>query len=145
MTEHLKLKAASAEDLQIISAITQDAIIRVGDIKFDKSAQTLTMILSRFKQEKKQAKKGERIRAGLRFNNVLSLKSQGIDRTDPEAYTVLLSVDFKAGKPKPTGEVSLVFSGGGQIKADVELLEVLMVDYANPRETSSVPLHPVDD
>jgi hypothetical protein len=145
MTEHLKLKAEAAEDLQIISAITQDSIVRVGDINFNKSAGTLTLVLSRFKQEQKNGKTGERTKSGLRFNNVLSLQSQGIDRVDPDAFTVLLSVDFVAGKPKPTGEISLVFSGGGQLKASVEYLETRLIDYADARETNSVPLHPIDD
>lgn len=143
MVEHLKLKAESAEDLQIVSAITQDAIIRVGDIKYDKAAQTLTLVLSRFKQERRKAKTGERIKSGLRFNNVLGLQSMGIERADPDAFAVLLSVEFKATKPKPTGELSLVFSGGGQLKAKTECLEAHLVDFANPRETTSLPLHPV--
>lgn len=128
-----------------MSAITQDAIIRVGDIKFDKAAQTLTLMLSRFKQEKRTAKTGERIKSGLRFNNILGLQSMGIERADPEAFTVLLSVEFTTTKPKPTGELSLIFSGGGQLKAKAECLEAHLVDFANPRETTSLPLHPVDE
>lgn len=145
MSEHLKLKAESPEDLQIISAITQDSIVRVGDINFNKNSGTLTLVLSRFKQERKNGKTGERVKSGIRFNNVLSLQSQGIERADPDAFTVLLSVDFTPGKPKPTGEISLVFSGGGQLKASVEYLETRLIDYAQARETNSVPMHPIND
>lgn len=145
MTDHLKLKAESPEDLQIVSAITQDAIIRVGDINFNKNAGTLTLLLSRFKQERGNGKTGERTKSGLRFNNVLSLQSLEIERADPDAFAVLLSIDFTTGKPKPTGEISMVFSGGGQLKVNVECLEAHIVDYANGRETSSMPLHPIND
>ena len=145
MTEHLKLRAASPDDLQIISVVTQDAIARVGDMKFNKSAATLTLVLSRFKQESKNGNSGERVRSGLRFNNVLSLQSQGIDRTDPGAYAVLLSIEFTASKPKPTGEITLMFSGGGQLKANVEYIEAHLVDYADARETTSLPMHPITD
>lgn len=144
MTENLKLKAESPEDLQIISAIAQDAIIRVSDITFNKSAATLTIALNRFKHELKAGDRGERVKSGLRFNNVLALQSVGIDRSDPDAFMVLLSIDFMPSKPKPTGEVTLVFSGGGQIRAEAEMLEARLVDYSPARETNSVPLHPLN-
>ncbi|NNC36730.1 MAG: DUF2948 family protein [Acidimicrobiales bacterium] len=145
MSDHLKLKAENSEDLQVISAITQDAIVRVSDIKFDKDSQTLTLVINRFKQEHKNGKTGERTKSGLRFHNVLALQSMGISRVDPNAFTVLLSVDFKSTRPKPTGELNLIFSGGGQLKAKVEALEARLVDFANPRETKSIPLHPLDE
>ena len=91
MSENLKLLAQSDEGLAVISAALQDAIVRVDGIRFDADAQTLTLNASRYRHELGE---GKRVRAGLRLNNILSLQAKGIERSDPEAYLVLLSVGF---------------------------------------------------
>ncbi|HEY1073772.1 DUF2948 family protein, partial [Brevundimonas sp.] len=46
--EPLRLLAEDAVDLQIISAALQDAIMRPVDIRWEKDARRLTIVLSRF-------------------------------------------------------------------------------------------------
>ena len=139
MTKGLKLLAETSDGLTVISAALQDAILRVGDIGFDKAAQTLTLRASRFMHEGENAK---RVQTGVQFNNVVSLSAKNIDRTDPQAYIVLLSIGHvDAGKNK-NQEVRLIFAGGGEMCLQVEYIEVRLVDYLNERDTKKRPLHP---
>ena len=138
-TEGLKLLAQSAEGLAVISAALQDAIVRVGGIRFDAPAQTLTLIASRYRHELGE---GKRVRAGLRLNNILSMQAKGIDRSDPEAFLVLLSITFEAGENAPEGIISLIFAGGGELRARADFTEVRLVDYLETRATQSRPIHP---
>ncbi len=139
MTSHLKLLAETQGDLAVISAALQDAILTVGDIKFNKQAQTLMFKASRFMHEKV---KGKRVNTGVQFNNVLSLSAKSIDRSDPQAYLVLLSVNYVENKKEKNGEVHLIFSGGGEMRLHVDYLEARLVDYLQERDTDKLPLHP---
>lgn len=141
MDTSLKLMAETAEDMRVVSAVLQDAIVRVGDIRLDLSAQTLTLVLSRFMHESDKTK---RVKTGLRFHNILSMKAKGIDRTDPNAFLVLLSTEYAADEKDPGGEVVLIFAGGGELRARAEYLETILFDYSEMRETKIQPLHPLD-
>jgi hypothetical protein len=145
MSERLKLLAETSDDLKILSAVLQDAILRVGDIHFNRDAATLTITASRFMNEHKNGAAGQRIKTGLRFNNVLYLRAKAIDRSNPDAFIVLLSIEYSVDKKKPSGEVTLVFAGGGELKLKTELLEARLVDFSEPRTTDSQPLHPISE
>ncbi len=139
MTKGLKLLAETSDGLTVISAALQDAIIQIGDIGFDKSAQTLTLRANRFMHENKNAK---RVQTGVQFNNVMSLSTKNIDRIDPQAYIVLLSIGhIDAGKNK-NQDIHLIFAGGGEMRLQVEYIEVRLVDYLDERDTNKRPLHP---
>ncbi|MGJ8563574.1 MAG: DUF2948 family protein [Alphaproteobacteria bacterium] len=139
MTDLLKLRADSSEDLLVMSSVLQDAITRVGDIKYRPTARSLTLRLSRFRKE--DTEKSERILTGLRFDGVMSLKAKSINASDPESYAVLLSMTFEPAA-LPAGHVSLIFAGGGELRAGVEALDVTLTDISEPRSTDKTPLHP---
>ncbi len=139
MQERLKLLAESEQGLGVISAALQDAIARVADIKFSKSAATLTLVTSRFMRESGEAM---RVKSTLYFNNVLALRSRGILRQDPDAYMVLLAIEYAGEKNGPGGTIKLLFAGGGELCADAEYIEARLVDIAAPRPTKRLPLHP---
>lgn len=141
MTDLLKLRATSPDDMVVISSVLQDAITRIGDIRYRPKARSLTLRLSRFRQEDKT--KSERILTGLRFDGVMSLKAKNIDQSDPESYAVLLSINFETVS-EPAGRLALLFAGGGEIRADLEALDVTLADISEPRTTDKTPLHPDD-
>lgn len=135
----MKLLAETPEGLTILSAALQDAIVRVGDIHFDRNGNSMVLIANRYCHE---TDKPTRIKAGLGLHNVLSAKMKGINRADPDAFLVLLSIDFTPSEAPPGGQISLIFAGGGEISLAAECLEVRLVDIQNERPTKSVPLHP---
>ncbi len=138
MSGQLKLLAESPDDLMIVSATLQDAIIKVGSIHFHKAAQRLELLASRYCHEDKYPC---RMKSGLGIYNITHVRFKGINRTDPDAFLVLLAIEFTAGDP-PGGVIKLLFAGGGEMVLTCDILELRLVDMDEKRQTNSVPLHP---
>ena len=136
----LKLRAETSEDLTVFSSALQDAILRVGEIRYDSRGRNFTLRLSRFRHEADG--KAERVLCGLRFDSVLSVASKGLSREDPEALAVLIAIAFHPADEAPEGEVHLIFAGGGEIRLSVECIDGTLADVDVPKPTKSVPLHP---
>ncbi|MES1199013.1 MAG: DUF2948 family protein [Pseudomonadota bacterium] len=138
----MRLLAEDAADLDVIAAAAQDALVRAGDLRFDKKARRFSALLNRFRWEKVNgAGPYERIRAGLAFEGVLGVKSRRIRMDAPDALASLLSVNFLPAEEPPSGIVQLVFAGGGEISLDVECLDAVLADVGDPWPTPRRPDH----
>lgn len=135
----LRLLAQDAEDVAVISAATQDAVIRVGDIVLEPSAKQLTLVLNRFRWE---AGGGERVRCGLQIAGVLKVQTRKIRRSAPDAVLELLALTFTPGEA-PGGTVGLAFAGGGDLRVIVECVDMVMADVSPPWSTRRTPAHEV--
>ena len=135
VTAPLRLLAEDGEDLAIISAALQDAILRPQDIVWEKRARTLTITLARFCWECGDT----RVRAALQFGDVVAVKSRGLPRL-PDAGLELLAIHFFEGEA-PGGKAILMFAGGGDLKAEVECLDVVVVDLADRWPARIAPTH----
>lgn len=142
MTQLLKLLAEDAADLEIIAAAVQDALVRVGELKFDAKARRFTIMMNRFRWEN-AGDRGpyERIRAALSFEGVLGVKSRKVRQDAPEALAALLSLAFKPGAEPPGGSVHLLLAGGGEIALEVECLDAVLLDIGEPWRTPRRPDH----
>lgn len=139
----LKLVALDAEDLAIISAHVQDAVLKVGDLAWRTGEKRFALAMNRFVWENRPrffVKQNERRRSALHFDRVMSVTSTGIDRSKPEDVLSLLALRFLPGEA-PAGEVELVFSGDGSIRLGVECIEARLTDLGAAWETSSRPSH----
>jgi hypothetical protein len=139
----LKLTALDTDDLEVISAHMQDAVIRVGELKYLPAEQRFVIIANRFDWSHAGAAGGEpfrRRRTGLHFNQVRSAKAHNVRQGNDDAVVSLLSIAFEE-TDEPSGELTLVFSGGGQIKLDVECIEAQMSDLGPVWETNNRPEH----
>jgi len=139
MSGSLKLRAESEDDLVVISSALQDAILKVGEIAYNSRGRFVTLRLSRFKHE--QNNKNERVKTGLRIDSILKVRSRGLDRRDPDAYAVLLSMHFTVSTDDPSGVIHLVLAGGGELALEVECVDVILADTNEARETDKLPLH----
>ena len=122
--------AFDADDLLVLSVQLQDAILTVGDIAYDARQKTLSLLVKRFcwdAAEQKAHAPYRRVLSGLRISHVTSVRSKLIDRSDPNGVLSLLSVAF-APTEEPAGTIDLIFSGGGEIRAEVECLEASLED-----------------
>jgi hypothetical protein len=147
----LKLIALDAEDLGVISAHLQDAVLRVGDMVYLPSEKRFVAVANRFDwtavNAAEQPKTGyQRRRAGLRFERVITAKVQGIDFKDKRAALALLAVTFEPAvqADTPEGNVTLTFSGGAAIRLGVECLEVELKDLGAAWTAKRSPEHPED-
>lgn len=141
----LKLTALDADDLAVLSAHLQDAVLLVGDIRYLAGEQRFVMVANRFDWDGKAGKgPAMRRRCGVHFNRVLSVRSQKIKQGASEAVLSLLSIAFAEGEEAPAGIIELTFSGGGSIRLEVECIEASIEDLGPMWETESVPDHGED-
>ena len=137
----LKLLAHDAHDLQVISAALQDAVGKIGDIRWEPAARRLTLVLNRYRWED-GVRTRRRVRAALQFGDVLEVKARRIRRDAKDAVLSLLTVAFEpAGEEDPGGVVTLTFAGGGDLRLRVEAIEALLADVSAPWPTPRSPRH----
>lgn len=141
MTTGPVLAAQDAEDLEVISACLQDAVAKVGDLKYLPKTRRFAAVVNRFQWE--NGKRGDlRVRSGLHFDGVLSVKSKNIKMGAPEAVLSLLTVRFTPNtEDDPAGTVELTFSGGGAIQLEVECLDAALADLTGPWAARGRPNH----
>lgn len=135
----LKLLALDSEDLDVISATTQDAVVRVGDMGFAKGDGRFALLMNRFAWEE-GGKTRKRKRAALHFDRVNDVKVSGIDTNSVEGVVELLAVRFTEGDA-PAGTVDLDFAGGGTIRLSVECLEARLQDLGAAWAARATPEH----
>jgi hypothetical protein len=140
----LKLVALDAEDLKIISAHLQDAVMKIADIEYLPREKRFVLAMNRFVWEKAgggfRKRAYERRRAVLHFDRVSSVKVAGIDQRKKDQVLDLLAIRFEA-KEEPTGTVELVFAGEGVIRLEVECIEAQLTDLGAAWETRARPEH----
>ncbi|WP_319545325.1 DUF2948 family protein [Ruegeria conchae] len=144
----LNLGAEDADDLQVIATLTQDAIFPVTEMTWRPSERRFALLLNRFRWEDKDAaaRRGrafERVQALLVFDSVLSVASQGIDRSDKDMILSLLSVEFEPAEDG-AGQVLLTLAGDGAIRLSVEVIDVTLKDVTRPyiAPSGQAPQHP---
>jgi hypothetical protein len=137
----LKLTVLDADDLAVISAHMQDAVLKAGDLSYLRKARKFALLANRFVWEHgPRAEHFERRRAGLHFDRVNRVTAQNIRRDDRETVLSLLSIGFEAGET-PSGTIILNFSGGGTIRLDVECIEAQLSDLGPAWATEHLPRH----
>src|SRR5262245_44963174 len=122
--------AADADDLQVISACLQDAVLKIGDFAYLPNERRFAFVANRFLWELADADKGAlfwRTRVGAHFDDVRGVKQLNIRGDAKDAVVQLLSVRFEA-TGDGTGVVILDFAGGGAIRLDVESINCEMRD-----------------
>jgi hypothetical protein len=144
--EELKLVALDKDDIEVVSAHVQDALVKVADIFWLPREHRFVMALNRFDWmsavDANPAAKPDyrRCRTALRFERVLACKCRNLDQSDKNARLNLLAVEF-AETDAPAGVVTLTFSGGGGIRLEVECLEAELADLGEVSPAALCPDH----
>jgi hypothetical protein len=138
----LKLAALDIEDLAVISAHMQDAVLRVGDMSYARVKKQFAFVANRFAWD--EVELHMRRRTGLHFDRVLAVKTLNIDPNEKDEVLSLLSISF-VETDAPSGEVLLTFSAGATVRLIVECLECQMKDLGPAWATQYVPQHQIDE
>lgn len=135
----LNLGAEDAEDLTVLSALSQDAVFSPADMKWDGRGRRFSVLLNRFRWEDPGADRHgpERVRSVLSVETVLGVSSQGIDRHDDGVVLSLLSLTFEADGEAPGGHVLLTLAGDGAIRLNVEAPQARLKDVTRPYSAPS--------
>jgi hypothetical protein len=141
MSGLVKLKAADAEDLEIISARVQDAVGRLRDFVWLSKERRFAMLLNRFRWEEAKGN-GTRVQAALRFDGVTKVQSNSIKRGAPDAIISVLAIRFTpTGGDDPGGVIELTLAGGGAFRLAVECIDAELADLTRPWAARAKPRH----
>ena len=164
MTENLKLRAVDDEDLQVVSAVLQDALIPVGEMAFLPGETRFVMVANRFKwencseafdQPRTEAEERpltdaeltaeefarctsyERVLCGVCFDGVTMVKRRGVELNDRAHIHELLAI-----RSEP-GAIVLTFAGGAALRLEGTGITCRIEDMGEPYPTSWRPQHTV--
>lgn len=140
----LRLHALDSEDLALLSAHLQDALVRVGDIVYLPAKRRFAFVGSRFDWAAEMEGRLERCRSGLHFEGVHRVRFAKVSRDQPDAILDLLAVTFEPGPDAPGGTIRLTFAGGAVICLDVECVEAQLADIGPRWKTAARPRHEID-
>lgn len=139
----LKLIANSEDDLRVLSAHLQDAIVSVADIANLKKNRIFLLQLNRFMWEdveKGVFRKNKRTRTVLKFDNVMGVSSKNISHSNKSGFLDFLTIESNS-MPDKSYEIKLIFSGDIVIKVCTEVIEVTLDDQGTPWNSKIKPKH----
>ena len=119
-----KIIANDQEGLQMISACSAGAKVKVLDIKYLASNKVFLLSIERTKVETGQDNK--KINSICRFDFVDKVKSKNIDQLNQELVLELIGIDYL--KNNTDYEISLIFSNNAHIALTTETIEVRLED-----------------
>ena len=122
--------ATDNEGLQMISACTAGAKVKVTDIKYLASNKVFLLSIERTKIETDQANK--KINSICRFNFVDKVKSKNIDQKNEKLVLDLIAIDYL--KNKDDYEINLIFDNNAHIALTTETIEVNLEDQNEIKE-----------
>ena len=168
MTEHLRLRAEDDEDLRIIAAVLQDALVAMSDMEFLSGERRFVLVANRFRWENCDAgdaaglspapavqlvadsdatddptlapcRSYERVNCGIRFDGIDHVRCKGIDRGDRGRILEMLTIQIEPGA------VTLLFAGGAAVRLEGASITCHLQDLGEPWPTTWRPQHPVAD
>ena len=116
--------ATDNEGLQMISACSAGAKVKVSDIKYLQSNKVFLLSIERIKIETDQENK--KINSICRFDFVDKVKSKNINQKNDNLFLELIAIDFM--KNKDNYEINLIFENNAHIALTTETIEVRLED-----------------
>ena len=127
-----KIIATDNEGLQVISACTTGAKVKVEDIKYLASNKVFLLSIERTKIETNQEDK--KINSICRFDLISSVKSKNIEQKNNELVLELIAIDYL--KNKEDYEINLIFNDNAHITLTTETIEVRLEDQNEINENT---------
>ena len=119
-----KIIATDNEGLQIISACSAGAKVKVFNIKYLASSKVFLLFIERSKIETNQEHK--KVHSVCRFDFVDKVKSKNINQRDDKLVLELIAIDYM--KNKEDYEINLIFNNNANITLTTETIEVRLED-----------------
>jgi hypothetical protein len=141
----LRLKAEDADDLAVVSAALQDAVVRVCDIAWSRRRRRVTIHLQRYVRERDCEDCGDRVLSVLALEGVLTMQSRRVRQDAPEAWAQVLALRFDPDAEPPGGALHLELAGGGAVRIAVECIDLVLLDVSEPWKARARPAHPIEE
>jgi hypothetical protein len=141
-SDKLKLRAEDEEDLAVVSAFLQDALLPVAEMAYLAEEQRFVLVANRFMWERPPVdKKGrsERTLTGIAFDGVTAVQVRGFERSQADRILQVLAV-----RSAP-GAIIFEFSGADAMRLEVGRILCHLEDIGEPWPTPWRPRHPLDE
>ena len=141
MLGKLKLSALDADDLGVVSAAIQDALVAVRDCVYFKDEKRFVLLLNRFQWEADPSidSAHSRTHSALVFNEVTAVRHHDIPLGEPDRMLELLAITLENDR-----SVALRFAAGRAIRLEICRLACHLGDVGEPWPTPWKPAHPVE-
>ena len=143
----LKLRAEDADDLAVLSACLQDALVPVRDLAYVPDQKIFVFVANRFRWESgSRPVPGERQRilCAVTFSAVAGVSYRGFRRSDEDRILALLAIRAEAESVGATA-ILLEFSGHAAIRLEVERIQCRAKDLGEPWPTPWHPRHDAEE
>jgi hypothetical protein len=137
--EPLKLVALDEEDLAILSAHLQDAVVRAGDLAYLAKEKRFALVARRFDWTAPEDEPRRRL-SGLHFERVMRVRTRNIDLGRADEVLSLLAVHFTVAEA-PSGTATLFFSGDAAVQLELECIEAGLSDLGPAWSADTRPSH----
>ena len=121
-----KIIASDQEGLQMISACSSAAKVKVSDIKYLASNKVFLLSIERGKVENENENK--KVNSILRFDFVDKVRSKNVNQSNQEAVLELVGIDYL--KNKDVYEINLIFNNNSHIALSTEAIEARLEDQS---------------
>jgi len=121
-----KIIASDQEGLQMISACSSAAKVKISDIKYLASNKVFLLSIERIKVENE--KENKKVNSILRFDFVDKVRSKNIDQSKKEALLDLVGIDYL--KNNDVYEINLIFNNNAHIALTTETIEARLEDQS---------------
>ncbi len=158
----LKLRAHDPEDMDVIAAVLQDALVPMTDVTFLRKEKRFILVVNRFNwsvgsdkdpnqptpeppgedasfEDQDGPPPFERINSGVCFDKVVKVQSRGLPSGDKKEILNLLTI-----KAEPKA-ITLIFSEEAAIRLDVSAIRCHLEDLGRAWPTRWRPDHHLDD
>jgi hypothetical protein len=144
MTERLRLRAVDADDLSVIAACLQDALIPLSEMAYLADQRRFMAAFTRFQRERlpdpTRCEGLTQSQSALVLHDVEAARFRGLDSRFGAVRLELLTI---VSEPAPDGlvHVTLLFAGDGAIQLHVRKLGATLEDFGEPWAATSTPTH----
>ena len=121
-----KIIASDQEGLQMISACSSGAKVKIADIKYLSSNKVFLLSIERTNVESDQEDK--KINSICRFDFVDKVRSKNIDQSNQEVVLELIGIDYL--KNNDVYEINLIFNNNSHIALTTETIEARLEDQS---------------
>ena len=129
-----KIIANDQEGLQMISACSAGAKVKVVDIKYLPSNKIFLLSARRSKIE--DEKNSKEVNSICRVEYVSKVKSKNIDQKNQDLTLELLAIDYL--KNKESFEINLIFKNNAHIALSTELIEITLEDQLTTNKNENI-------
>ena len=142
----LKLMAKDAEDVQVMSAVLQDAIVPTCEMTYRAAEKSFVMVVQRFMWDCLQVREVpandadepcayDRVNCAVDVEGVEHVQFMGINPNDPASMLDLLTMSFE------NDHLDFIFAGGGKLRLKLANWRVKMHDFGESWPTTHCPRH----